>query len=59
MNLEAKLKEIFGYDNFRNGQKQIIEQVLDGQATLGIYPQELENQSAISYQLLFNQGLLS
>ena len=24
MNLEAKLKEIFGYDNFRNGQKQII-----------------------------------
>lgn len=38
MNLEAKLKEIFGYDNFRNGQKQIIEQVLEGQATLGILP---------------------
>ena len=51
MNLEAKLKEIFGYDNFRNGQKQ--------KPLLVFYPQELENQSAISYQLLFNQGLLS
>lgn len=38
MNLEIKLKEIFGYDYFRNGQKQIIEQVLAGQATLGILP---------------------
>jgi ATP-dependent DNA helicase RecQ len=38
MNLEAKLKEIFGYDSFRNGQKQIIEQVLAGQDTLGILP---------------------
>lgn len=38
MNLEEKLKEIFGYDNFRKGQKQIIEQVLSKQDTLGILP---------------------
>ncbi|RZI49007.1 DNA helicase RecQ [Lactococcus kimchii] len=38
MDLEAKLKEIFGYEHFRNGQKQIIEQVLAGKDTLGILP---------------------
>ncbi len=38
MNLEENLKEIFGYDAFRNGQKQIIEQVLAHEDTLGILP---------------------
>lgn len=38
MNLEEKLKENFGYESFRQGQKQIIEQVLQGTDTLGILP---------------------
>lgn len=37
---EAKslLKQYFGYDEFRNGQARIIEQVLSGTDTLGIMP---------------------
>jgi len=38
MNLEGKLKELFGFDTFRAGQKEIIQQVLDNKATLGILP---------------------
>ncbi|MDR0299917.1 MAG: DNA helicase RecQ [Streptococcaceae bacterium] len=38
MNLEKQLKENFGFDSFREGQKQIIEQVLAGQDTLAILP---------------------
>lgn len=38
MNLEVKLKEVFGYEKFRAGQKQIIEQVLSNHDTLGILP---------------------
>ena len=37
-NLEEKLKENFGYESFRKGQRQIIEQVLAGTDTLGILP---------------------
>lgn len=32
------LKNIFGYDEFRNGQKEIIESVMNGQDVLGIMP---------------------
>ena len=38
MNLEQALKDHFGYETFRTGQKQIIEQVLAGKDTLGILP---------------------
>lgn len=38
MNLEEALKKYFGYDHFRNGQKEIITQVLSGIDTLGILP---------------------
>ncbi|MDR2833337.1 MAG: DNA helicase RecQ [Streptococcaceae bacterium] len=38
MILEEKLKELFGYDTFREGQKEIIEQVLERKASLGILP---------------------
>lgn len=36
--LENKLKEYFGYESFRDGQKEIIERILKKQATLGILP---------------------
>lgn len=35
---EEKLQSIFGYDQFRDGQRKIIEQVLQGIDTLGIMP---------------------
>ncbi|GAB2027113.1 DNA helicase RecQ [Lactovum odontotermitis] len=38
MNLEESLKEYFGFDSFRVGQKKIIEQIMAGQDTLGILP---------------------
>nr|WP_035666576.1 DNA helicase RecQ [Halalkalibacter akibai] len=33
-----KLKSIYGYHSFRNGQRQIIKQILDGTDTIGIMP---------------------
>jgi ATP-dependent DNA helicase RecQ len=35
---EELLKDLFGYTAFRNGQKQIITQILDGKNSLGIMP---------------------
>jgi ATP-dependent DNA helicase RecQ len=35
---EQLLKDLFGYSTFRNGQKQIITQILDGKHSLGIMP---------------------
>ncbi|HHX12850.1 MAG TPA: RecQ family ATP-dependent DNA helicase, partial [Clostridiales bacterium] len=32
------LKTIFGYDEFREGQEQVIEQILSGRDTIGIMP---------------------
>src|SRR5699024_12696411 len=32
------LKEYFGYDKFRYGQQEIIENILDGRNALGILP---------------------
>ncbi|WP_338997209.1 DNA helicase RecQ [Lactococcus formosensis] len=57
MNLEAKLKEIFGYESFRQGQKQIIEQVLQRKDTLGILPTGAGK--SICYQLpaLLQEGV--
>lgn len=35
---EKLLNDLFGYTTFRNGQKQIISQILDGKNSLGIMP---------------------
>lgn len=42
---EAKklLKQYFGYDEFRQGQEQLIEAALNGQDVLGIMPTEQES----------------
>ncbi|PCJ17467.1 MAG: recombinase RecQ [Candidatus Cloacimonadota bacterium] len=38
MNLENKLKEYFGFDQFREGQKEVIEKVMDGKSVAAIFP---------------------
>lgn len=32
------LKDVFGYDNFREGQEEIIDQILSGRDSVGIMP---------------------
>ena len=49
MNLEAILKEEFGYDTFRIGQKELIEKVLSGERAMGIMP--TGGGKSICYQL--------
>ena len=38
MDLHAKLKEIFGFDNFKGDQEAIIQSLLDGRDTFVIMP---------------------
>lgn len=49
MKLENKLKEFFGYDNFKKGQKEIIEKILERKDVLGILP--TGGGKSICYQL--------
>lgn len=49
MKLEAVLKQYFGYQSFRTGQKEIIEAVLTGEEVLGILP--TGSGKSICYQL--------
>lgn len=49
LNLEATLKDEFGYDTFRPGQKELIKMILDGQKAMGIMP--TGGGKSICYQL--------
>src|SRR5690625_4366387 len=49
VNLEKALTELFGYDSFRDGQKEIIESVVKGENTLGTLP--TGSGKSICYQL--------
>lgn len=40
------LKQYFGFDDFREGQKPLIDAVLDGRDVLGIMPTGAGNRSA-------------
>ena len=47
--LTTSLKEKFGFDSFRQGQKQTISQLLNGQSSLSIFP--TGSGKSICYQL--------
>ena len=51
------LKNVFGYDSFREGQEQIVDAILKGQDVLGIMPTGAGK--SICYQLpaLMLQGI--
>ena len=38
MNPEMILKQYFGYDDFRKGQRELIDCILEGKDVLGIMP---------------------
>ncbi len=47
--IEQKLKQVFGFDSLRNGQKQVIGNVLSGQSTAAIFP--TGSGKSLCYQL--------
>ncbi|WP_032791169.1 DEAD/DEAH box helicase, partial [Lacticaseibacillus paracasei] len=47
--LEAQLQQHFGFQEFRPGQKALIQSVLDGHDTLGILP--TGSGKSLCYQL--------
>ncbi len=49
MNLESTLLEKFGFSEFREGQKQVIENLLNGHSSLAIFP--TGGGKSICYQL--------
>ena len=49
MQLLSSLKQVFGFDNFREGQEQAITQVIAGNSTLAIFP--TGSGKSLCYQL--------
>lgn len=49
MDSQSVLKDVFGYDHFRPGQRKIINHVLNGDRTLGIMP--TGGGKSVCYQL--------
>ena len=47
--LNSSLNRVFGFDSFRSGQKQTIEQLLSGHSTLSIFP--TGSGKSLCYQL--------
>ncbi|MFC7685150.1 RecQ family ATP-dependent DNA helicase [Ureibacillus sp. GCM10028918] len=59
MKLETILNKFFGYTNFRPGQKEVIEKVLDGQDVVALLPTGMGK--SLCYQLpgyIFNKPVL-
>lgn len=59
MKLESILNEYFGYSEFRPGQKEVIENVLDGQDVIALLPTGMGK--SLCYQLpgyIFNKPVL-
>ncbi|QEN05079.1 RecQ family ATP-dependent DNA helicase [Thiospirochaeta perfilievii] len=38
MDIKSVLKDKFGFDNFRDGQEEVVERVLDGRSVAAIFP---------------------
>jgi len=38
MEIQSKLKEVFGFDKFRGGQKEVIEYLLQGHSAAAVFP---------------------
>jgi ATP-dependent DNA helicase RecQ len=55
--LEQSLKQFFGYDNFREGQKQIIEQALQNRDLLIIMPTGGGKSLCFQLPALLNTGI--
>lgn len=51
--IKALLSEKFGYTQFRNGQEEIIQKVLQKQNVLGIMPTGGESRFVTNYLHLF------
>ncbi len=49
MQLLSSLKQVFGFDGFREGQQQAITQVIEGHSTLAIFP--TGSGKSLCYQL--------
>jgi len=49
MDIKQSLKQHFGFDEFRHGQQQTIEQLLSGQSSLAIFP--TGSGKSLCYQL--------
>ena len=46
------LKEVFGYDSFRDGQEELVESTLQGRDVLGIMPTGAGKSICFQYRLL-------
>ena len=44
----AVLRDVFGFDDFRPGQKDIVDAVTQGENVLAIMPQVVENPFVIN-----------
>ena len=49
MSTEAILKDVFGFDEFRDGQREIIDQLLAGRSALAVFP--TGSGKSLCYQL--------
>ncbi|MBU0462586.1 MAG: hypothetical protein KKD21_06865 [Proteobacteria bacterium] len=54
--IDNTLKEIFGFDKFKPGQKQVVETIMAGTSAASIFPTARENPFVISYQPFLSKG---
>jgi len=57
MTIHETLKQIFGYDNFRTGQEELIQDILSGKDVLGIMPTGAGKSMCFQIPALMLSGL--